>query len=55
MFVVNTDCGVGIIRRGKQELYPFQDILTWEFFEKHRKELLNLKEVSEFQEWLEKL
>lgn len=49
MFVINTDWGCGIIRRGQQILYPyFQESWTWNYFLKHKKELLNLITVDEF-------
>lgn len=52
MFVVDTDCGVGIIKKGRQEKYPYYEVLDWNFLKEHRKALLNLKDVSEFEEWL---
>lgn len=52
IMVVDTDCGCGIIRRGSQELFktePDAPLLTYAYLEAHRKELLNLKTVEEFQ------
>lgn len=50
LVTVDTDWGVGIITRGKSktlDAFP-HDSLNWEFFEKHRKEILNLISVEEF-------
>lgn len=50
--VVETDFGCGIIRRGTQTLYTADTLeswLTWEYFDKHRKELLNLISTGEYQ------
>lgn len=49
--VVDTDWGVGIVRRGKQEIYdkvPYMDCLNYNYFDKHREELLNIISVDEF-------
>lgn len=61
MVVVDTDYGVGVIRRGRQELFaPEEDQaglpcyfgadhqFTWEFLEAHRQRLLNLVSEEEF-------
>lgn len=40
MFTVDIDCGCGIIRRGSQDLFPFTQDLTWEFFLENRTELM---------------
>lgn len=49
---VNTDEGCGIIRPGKQELFKVEeyakDIYTYNFFNQHRKNILNLITVNEF-------
>ena len=50
MYVVDTDYGCGIIRRGQQKVFPFQKKLNWEFLEKNRKKLLNLINVEKFKE-----
>lgn len=42
MYVVDTDCGCGIIQRGNQELLSSVEELTWNNLEKNRKEWLNL-------------
>ena len=48
MFVIDTDFGVGIIKRGKQELINIPSKLTYEFLELNRQNVLNLKSVNEF-------
>ena len=48
MFVIDTDFGVGIIKRGKQELINIPSELTYEFLELNRQNVLNLKSVNEF-------
>jgi hypothetical protein len=42
--VVDTDWGVGVIARGRQELFPAvpDSQLSFEFLDEHRRELLNL-------------
>jgi hypothetical protein len=56
MCVVNTDYGIGIIRRGSQELVynnnPFYD---YNIFDSNRKQHLNLIECSELDNWLNKI
>lgn len=47
MCVINCDWGVGIIKRGKQILYPKTE-LTFENLEKDRKKMLNLMSVDKF-------
>jgi len=50
MYTVDIKHGIGIIRRGRQELFPGIPIkkLTYKFLERNRKELLNLYSVEEF-------
>ena len=51
MCVIDTDWGCGIIKRGNQELYDVEllDVcLMYEYFSKHKKELLNLISVKDF-------
>ncbi len=48
MFVVDVDWGCGIIQRGKQELINIPENFSWEWFDKNRKESLNLISVEEF-------
>jgi len=46
MYVIDADHGCGIIQRGQQEVYAKADLetcLTWDYFDKHKEELLNLK------------
>ena len=50
MFVVDTDCGCGVIRKGSQALYEGNIESEWEFFDKNKKEILNLISVEEFNE-----
>jgi len=47
MWVVDTDHGCGIIKKGSQKLYPKTEI-KFELLEKDRKNLLNLISVDEF-------
>lgn len=42
MYVVDTDWGCGVIARGSQELYQRPDEWTWEYFQQHRDELMNV-------------
>jgi hypothetical protein len=49
--VVDTDFGCGIIQKGSQILYtvdPLEKCLNWEYFNTHRKELLNLISIDDF-------
>jgi hypothetical protein len=48
MAVVDTDCGCGIITRGRQETLTITSALTWDVLDNNRKELLNLITVDEF-------
>ena len=51
--VVDTDWGVGVLKRGNQEIYDkanLSDCLEWKYFEKNREELLNIISVDEFYE-----
>jgi len=48
MYVINTDWGLGVIRKGKQKLIPIPFILSYEFLEDNRDEILNLIEVEDF-------
>lgn len=51
MCTVKKDTGCGIIKRGKQKTFKKQDI-CFEFFDKNRKELLNLVTAEEFMEMI---
>ncbi|KKN60593.1 hypothetical protein LCGC14_0530330 [marine sediment metagenome] len=57
IFVVNVDFGCGVIRRGKQELYKtdvdIEECLKWKYFNRNRKEILNLIGVEEYKKWIE--
>ena len=48
MFVIDTDFGVGIIKTGEQEVINIPPELTYEFLELNRQNVLNLKSVNEF-------
>lgn len=48
MFVIDTDWGVGVIKKGKQEKLKVTVPLTYDNFVIHKNEWLNLKSVDEF-------
>ena len=48
MFVVNTDLGCGVIRKGHQPKLECSYELNWSTFEQHNKELLNLISTDDF-------
>jgi hypothetical protein len=52
IFTVDTDEGCTVIRRGAQPLLqvadPPEDMYTWDFYEQHRDEILQLVDVQEF-------
>lgn len=50
VFTIDTDCGLGVVRRGppKRTLMPAE--LTWSNFVRHRREWLGLLSVQEFTE-----
>lgn len=50
MYVVNTDYGCGIMRRGSQKLFPKVDdnALNYKFLDKNRKKILKLCSVEQF-------
>jgi len=52
MFVVDTDWGVGLIRRGTQKLLQIPDVMDYEVFAKNREEALNLISCEAFFAWL---
>jgi predicted O-methyltransferase YrrM len=54
MFVVDTDYGCGIIKRGTQQTIDYPSDIDYEYFDKHRKRLLNLKSVDEFKMMFQK-
>lgn len=47
MYTVDTNNGIGIIRNGKQKLWP-KLVPEWEYFKKHRNALMNVISVEEF-------
>jgi len=52
MFVVNEDHGMGIVKRGHQNLFePKVEKLEFEFLQKNRKKLLNLITFDEFKQY----
>jgi hypothetical protein len=48
MFVIDTDYGCGVIRKGKQNLINITEELNWELLDNKRKELLNLISTENF-------
>jgi hypothetical protein len=49
MYVIDTDFGVGIIKRGSQQTICIPTELTYEYLELHREILLNLKSISYYE------
>lgn len=47
MFVIDTDYGIGIIKKGKQELIKLPEILDWNYFLQNKK-LMNIISINEF-------
>ena len=54
MYVVETDCGCGVIRRGKQIKYDGDIQSSWDFLRKNKKQVLNTISVQEFKMLMEK-
>jgi len=52
MFVIDTDYGCGIIRKGKQSKIPMPQSFPYELYQKSRSELMNIKTLTEFIDWL---
>lgn len=48
MYVIDTDCGCGVITNGKQDLINVDCDLTYDNLETHRQQWLNLISVDEF-------
>jgi hypothetical protein len=48
--VLDTDCGLGVVRKGKQELYPLvkPEELTFDYYLTNRCDLLNITDVFSF-------
>jgi hypothetical protein len=47
MKTIGTDCGLCVIKNGKQNLFPKQEI-NWKLLEDNKKEILNLVSVFDF-------
>ncbi len=56
MYVIDTDWGVGVIKKGSQELFPSENInideLKYELLENNREELLHLIPVGKYKKIL---
>jgi hypothetical protein len=52
MFVIDTDFGVGVIKKGSQTTIKIPQELTYEYLESNRKTCLNLKSVGDFSKQL---
>jgi hypothetical protein len=50
MFVIDTDFGVGVIKKGSQTTIKIPQELTYEYLESNRKTCLNIKSIEEFME-----
>jgi hypothetical protein len=50
MFVLDTDYGCGIIRKGKQELITYDSPLTWEDFQNNKDYLMNTVPTSQLKD-----
>jgi hypothetical protein len=48
MHVIDTDFGVGVIKRGNQQTISIPTELTYEYLELHREMLLNLKPIGHY-------
>jgi hypothetical protein len=53
MYTIDTDCGCGVVERGKQNLYEDQSateaqMYEWDYFDNNRKQILNLISVDQF-------
>lgn len=53
LFTVDINLGCCIIRKGRGKILQDKNNLTWEFFNKQRKNILNLISVEEFEQWLQ--
>jgi len=54
VFVINIDEGIGVIKNnveGVELILELPDKLDYEFLDKHRTEILNLKSVEEFHKY----
>jgi hypothetical protein len=52
MFVIDVDCGCGVIRKGSQVPIIIDCELNYENFEKNKKEWLNLVSYQQFEQYL---
>jgi len=51
MYTINTDCGIGVIKKGSQELFDIgNNFLDWDLFLKYKNTLMNILEVNQFVE-----
>lgn len=50
--VIDTDWGIGVVKRGVQNLLPYElnQCLDWNFFDQNRDEILNIISVKKFYE-----
>jgi len=48
MYVVDTDYGCGVIKKGSQDLIKYEGNLDYTYLEKERKYLLNLISINDF-------
>ena len=50
MYTIDTDCGLGIISKGRQEVFGLNNNegIEWDLFEKNRNTLMNVITVEEF-------
>ena len=47
MYTIDTDWGLGIIKKGSQELLDIKtNELTWGFFERHKQRLMNIQSLK---------
>lgn len=57
IFTIDADFGCGIIRKGNQKLFtsdkPTSELYTYDFFDAHRKEILNLVSPRQFRTMME--
>lgn len=49
MYVIDTDFGVGVIKRGNQQTISIPSELTYEYLELNREMLLNLKTIKHYE------
>ncbi len=56
VLVIDTDWGLGVVKRGQQNLLPYniEQCLDWNFFDNNREEILNVVSVEDFYKKYEK-